>query len=107
MRKLIRSAVAAVVLIAMFGIVPGQAVAVGYEDSLDDCAYPKPLDAVVLRPLGFLTIVGAGTIAALSAPFYPLFPKDIGKFWHAMVVPPTQFTFSRSLGECSTGGSGY
>ena len=103
MRKVIRSVVAAVVLIAAFGLVPSHAGAVGYEDSLDDCAYPKVFDGLVLKPLGFGATVVGGAVAVLSAPLYPLMHRDIGQFWHTLLAPPVNFTFVRRLGECSSG----
>jgi hypothetical protein len=107
MRKLIRSVVAAVTLTAALALVPGHAGAVGYEDSLDDCAYPKVFDGLVLKPLGFGSLVVGGTVAVLAAPFYPFMHRDIGAFWHDMVVPPAKFTFARPLGQCSGVGGGY
>ena len=44
-----------------------QALAVSYEDSLDDCSYPKMFDLMVLRPLGFDWQISIGVISSFAA----------------------------------------
>jgi len=102
MRKLIRSTFAALALAAVVGLVPAQAGAVGYEDSLDDCAYPAGFDALVMRPLGFASMMIGGTLLVALAPIWlPVVNKDAPEFAYMMVVPAAHFTFVRSLGQCS------
>lgn len=77
--------------------------AVTYEDSFDQCNYPKGFDLVVMRPISFgtmilgavLFVVPAAPIAALAA------PKEIGDVWDFMVGESARFTFKRQLGECT------
>ena len=80
---------------------PGTAAAVGYEDSLDDCNYPKTFDLIVMRPLSFVALA-AGT--ALMVPMAPLawltVPHDFHDVTNNLVVKPYHFTFKRRLGEC-------
>lgn len=108
MRKLIRSTFAAVALVAALGLIPSHAGAVGYEDSLDDCAYPKVFDALVMRPLSFATmLVGAGSLVAFAPIWLPVVNKDTPQFASMMVVPAAQFAFVRPLGQCVAVSSGY
>ena len=107
MRKLIRSTIAAVVLAAAFGLVASPAGAVGYEDSMEDCAYPKVFDGLVLKPLGFATLVVGSTVGVLAAPFYPFMHRDIGAFWSTLTSGPANFTFVRPLGQCTASTTGY
>jgi hypothetical protein len=108
MRKLIRTAVAAIALTAAFGlVVPSPALAVGYEDSMDDCAYPKVFDGLVLKPLGFATLVVGSAVGVLAVPFYPFMHRDVGKFWSTLTSGPAHFTFARPLGACSNATVGY
>lgn len=108
MRKLIRSAVAAVVLTATFGLAPGQAGAVSYEDSLDDCAYPQVFDVVVLRPLSMGAMVIGAVAYVASAPIWAItVPSEAGTLGRTMVGAPAAFAFKRPLGQCSGVSAGY
>ena len=108
MRKLIRSTFAALALVAVVGLVPAPAGAVGYEDSLDDCAYPKVFDGLVIRPLSFATmLVGAASLVVLAPIWVPVVNKDAGAFTYLMVVPAAKFAFVRPLGACSGVSSSY
>jgi hypothetical protein len=104
MRKLIRTTAAAVALAAALVIVPGPASAIGYEDSLDDCSYPKEFDAVVMKPLGFTAmLLGAGGVAlcTISIICPAVLNRDYGEFASGMVVPAAKFTFTRRIGQCA------
>jgi len=110
MRKLIATVLAGLTLTAVIGLTPATAGAVGYEDSLDDCAYPQIFDALVLRPIGLVALtMGAVTLPLLALP--TLWPatvnRDSGQFAYLMVVPAAKFTFSRRLGECSSASNSY
>jgi hypothetical protein len=108
MRKLIRSTFAALTLAAVVGLVPAPAGAVGYEDSLDDCAYPAGFDALVMRPLSFASMLIGGTaLVALSPIWLPVVNTDAPEFAYMAVVPAAKFTFSRPLGQCSGVSAGY
>ena len=108
MRKLIRSTFVVLAFAAVVGLVPASAGAVGYEDSLDDCAYPKLFDAMVLRPLSLATmVVGATGLVALAPIWLPVVNKDTPEFAYMMVVPAAKFAFARPLGQCVAITSGY
>jgi hypothetical protein len=110
MRKLIATTLAGLTLIAVIALTPATASATGYEDSLDDCSYPKIFDALFLRPVGFTALMFGAATLPLSIPL-TLWPatvnKDDGQFVNLMIVPAAKFTFSRRLGECSSGSNGY
>lgn len=110
MRKLIRGTFVALALLAVVGLVPAPAHAVGYEDSLDDCAYPKLFDAAVMRPIAFSTmIVGGVGLAAFTATILgpAMVNTDYPELAYLMVVPAAKFTFARPLGQCVAITSGY
>ena len=108
MSKLIRSTFVALALAAAVGLVPSHASAVGYEDSLDDCAYPKGFDALVMRPLSFATmLLGGASLVLLSPIWLPVVNKDTPEFAYMMVVPAAKFAFVRPLGQCVAVSSGY
>ena len=110
MRKLIRGTFVALALIAVVGLIPAHAQATGYEDSLDDCAYPQLFDAVVMRPLSFSTmIIGAVGLAAFTLSIIgpAMVNTDYPQVAHIMVVPAAKFTFARPLGQCVAVSSGY
>jgi hypothetical protein len=91
-------------------MVPANARAVGYEDSLDDCAYPKLFDAAVMRPISFSTmLVGAVGLGVFTATLIgpAMVNKDYPEVAHMMVVPAAKFTFSRPLGQCVAVSQGY
>jgi hypothetical protein len=81
---------------------PGAARAVGYEDSLEDCAYPETFDLMVMRPVG-LTTIAIGS--ALFVPLFPIalltVPGEIPSVADNLVFEPARFTFKRDLGECT------
>ena len=76
--------------------------AVTYEDSFDQCNYPKGFDLAVMRPISFGTMI-FGTI--LFVPVLPIAaataPREIGDVWDFMVGESARFTFRRQLGECT------
>ena len=88
--------------------VPQGALAISYEDSLDDCSYPKMFDLMILRPLG-LTSFMIGT--ALMVPLFPLGMlttiRDLGSVKDSLLSAPLAFTFKRRLGECAGVVSAY
>ena len=102
MRRMSRNLLVGIALVAALGLAPGRADAVGYEDSLDDCAYPKTFDVMIMRPASFMTmIIGSvlyvpvGAIAAVTVPGEGAEVRD------SLIYAPARFTFKRPLGECS------
>ena len=102
MRKLIRTTAAALALMGLVALLPQSAGATGYEDSLDDCAYPESFDVFVMRPIGFTGLMfGSITFVAL-APIWAAFDaRDAGTITRNLVVEPAQFTFGRGIGQCA------
>ena len=108
MRKLIRTTAAAVALAAALVIVPGPASAIGYEDSLDDCAYPESFDVFVMRPLSFTAMLFGSAVLVGFAPIWAAFDaRDAGTIAHNLVGSPAQFAFGRRIGECGAESSQY
>ncbi len=110
MRKLIATTLAGLTLVAAIALTPASANAVGYEDSLDDCSYPKIFDAAFLRPVGLTAMIGGAlglglfTVTIIGP---GMVNRDYPQFASMMVVPAAKFTFSRRLGECASGSNGY
>jgi hypothetical protein len=77
--------------------------AVTYEDSFEECNYPKTFDLVVMRPISMVTMV-AGT--ALFIPLAPLSLITVGSetatVFDNLVAAPARFTFQRGLGQCNS-----
>jgi hypothetical protein len=104
MRKLIRTTAAALALTAALALAPSRAGAVGYEDSLDDCSYPKLFDAALMRPVGLFGLIGGATGLALFTVTIigpAMVNRDYPEVARLLVVPAAKFTFARRLGECS------
>ena len=55
-------------------------------------------DALIVRPLGIVAIVGGFGMFVISAPF-SLLGRNAGAAWKALVVHPAKFTFARPLGD--------
>jgi len=101
MRKIGRRVLAVLGLVVCLGV-PQQALAISYEDSLDDCSYPPVLDVMVMRPLGL-----AATVLGLAL-FVPISPFAVFTVWdevdrvaNDLFLSPAAFTFRRPLGECA------
>ena len=82
----------------------GPAFAASYEDSLEECAYPKMFDALVMRPIS-LAATGVGLVLAVPSSFVPIVSRhdDLGTVWQQLFLKPARFTFVRPLGECQLG----
>ena len=106
MRKLFRTAAAAIALTGALAFLPNAANATGYEDSLDDCAYPESFDVFIMRPVSFTGLLMGSTTFLVLAPVWAAFDaKDAGEIAHNLVVEPAQFTFGRRIGQCSASGA--
>ncbi len=102
MRKIGRRALAVVVLVACL-CVSQQALAVSYEDSLDNCSYPPIFDVMILRPLSLVsTVVGTALFFPLAVISFATVPGDMGVVADSLVMAPARFTFKRGLGECTS-----
>ncbi len=101
MRKIGRHVLEVLALVACLGV-SQQALAISYEDSLDDCSYPPVLDVMIMRPLGLAaTLLG-------TALFIPISPFAVFSVWDdvdqvadGLILSPASFTFKRPLGECT------
>ena len=108
MRKLYRTIAATIALCALVGLAPTRANAVGYEDSLEDCAYPESFDVFVMRPLAFTGLMFGSITLVAGAPFWAAFDaRDAGTITQNLVVEPARFAFGRRIGECSSTSAGY
>jgi len=96
------SACAAAWLLAVALLIPGSAGAVTYEDSFDQCNYPKGFDLLIMRPISLGTVV-IGTV--LFIPMAPLafltVPDEVDSVYDGLIGAPARFTFNRALGECT------
>ncbi len=101
MSKLARTFLAGLALVMLLAA-PSVAPAVGYEDSLDDCNYPKGFDLLVMRPVGFVSIM-AGTLLWLPGMAIGLVTvsDELDSVTEIMIGRPMAFTFERKLGECT------
>ncbi|MGB8721098.1 MAG: hypothetical protein WCD46_17465 [Desulfobacterales bacterium] len=55
-------------------------------------------DALIVRPLGLVSIVAGSALFLVSLPF-SLTGGNVGETAHTMVVVPSKFTFDRPLGD--------
>jgi hypothetical protein len=104
MRKLLATLLAGLTFIAILGVTPATANAIGFEDSLDDCAYPKLFDAAVMRPIGLFGLVAGATGLTLFTVTIigpAMVNRDYPQVAKLAVVPAAKFTFGRRLGECT------
>jgi hypothetical protein len=77
--------------------------AVTYEDSFEQCNYPKTFDLLIMRPISLLTIVMGAVLYVPLAPLALLtVPGEIGTVGDNLVGAPARFTFDRKLGECTS-----
>jgi len=95
-------ATAAAFLFGLALLVSNSAHAVTYEDSFDQCNYPKGFDLLVMRPLSLgTTAIGAILFLPLAPLAFMTVPDEIDSVYDGMIGAPARFTFSRALGECT------
>ena len=100
MKSIGRRVAASVLALAL--TVPFTAGAVTYEDSFDQCNYPKGFDLVVMRPISFGTLaLGALVFIPLAPLAFLTVPDEIGSVYAGLIGAPARFTFDRKLGECT------
>ncbi len=81
----------------------GPARAITYEDSFEQCNYPKSFDLMVMRPVSLLTIAVGGLLFLPLAPVALLtVPGEMGTVYENLIGAPVRFTFDRQLGECTS-----
>jgi hypothetical protein len=108
MRKLYRTIAATIALSALVGLAPSRANAVGYEDSLEDCAYPESFDVFIMRPLAFTGLMFGGMTLVAAAPIWAAFDaRDLPTITQNLVVEPAHFAFGRRIGECAATSANY
>jgi hypothetical protein len=89
--------------VLVLSLAAGPARAVTYEDSFEQCNYPKTFDLLILRPISLLTIVAGSVLFVPLAPMALLtVPGEMGTVYDNLVGAPTRFTFDRKLGECNS-----
>jgi len=60
---------------------------------------PVVFDTIILRPLGFVTVVFGTSLFVASLPLVAVTrPQDIDKPWNALVVRPVRFVWGDELG---------
>lgn len=100
MQKLVCTVVATALALFLVGG-PNPAHANNYEESLENCSYPKLFDLTVMRPLS-LAVTAAGAAAWVPLGVWTLLtsPTDYDDVTKELVLDPASFTFQRSLGAC-------
>ncbi len=93
-RKIIILLLAVSFMIIPFG---SSAVAKSLEHPIDNCAELMAADAVVVRPLQFVSLVTGTVFFIVSLPFSAL-GDNVGDAYSLMMVEPARMTFLRPLG---------
>ena len=83
-------------LAAPFQVLATESGVIRTEESPDPMV--MTLDLVLVRPLGFLTMLGGTVVFIVSSPFSAL-GGNIDEAADALVVDPAKFTFQRPLGH--------
>ena len=83
---------------------PFQANAVTFEDSFENCSYPKLADLILIRPIGISSaILSSGFFALVAAPLALLTaPTELPMVARKLVAEPWGFVLNRPLGECNS-----
>ncbi len=102
MRKTARRFLTTLALAAALAL-PLQATAVTYEDSFENCSYPKMTDLMLVRPVGMASaLLGTGLFVPLGLLGLLTVPGEIGTIWNAMVAEPWAFVVDSPLGHCDS-----
>ena len=102
MRNFARSFGATLVLAASVAM-PMQARAVTFEDSFENCSYPKMTDLMLVRPAAFAgAVLGTGLFVPLGLLGVLTVPSEIGTIFDSLVSEPWAFVLNRPLGECTS-----
>ncbi len=102
MRNTARSFLTTLALVAALAL-PFQASAVTYEDSFENCSYPKMTDLMLVRPIGVASaLLGTGLFVPLGLLGILTVPAEVGTIWKSMVSDPWAFVLDRPLGECNS-----
>jgi hypothetical protein len=103
-RRIVRMGLSALVLgLAVVQLTAGRADAITYDDSFEQCNYPKTFDLVVLRPISLLTLaIGTFLFVPLSPLALVTVRSEVGTVYDNLIGAPARFTFDRRLGECTS-----
>jgi hypothetical protein len=86
-------------VVASLLTIPLGSAALAYDKSQDEITTSSMwADALIIRPLGLVSIVAGSVLFVVSLPFSAT-GKNVGQAAHNMVVVPTKFTFDRPLGD--------
>ena len=107
MCKTARSFLTTLALVAALAL-PSQVTAVTFEDSFENCSYPKMTDLVLVRPLGIAgALLGTGLFVPMGVIGMLTVPGELGTIWNSMVAKPWAFVVDRPLGECNSVTAGF
>lgn len=91
---------ACMVVVAL--LAPMSVGAVTYEDSFEQCNYPKGFDLLVMRPISLgTTALGALLFLPLAPLAFLTVPDEVDTVYDGLIGAPARFTFNRKLGECT------
>ena len=89
--------------LGMILALPFQARAVTFEDSFENCSYPKMTDLLMIRPVGLATaLIGTALFIPMGAIGYATVPDEMGTVASTLVGKPFAFVFNRPLGQCNS-----
>lgn len=86
------------VAVALVLIPLGAALAQGSLDNNQPNAGAMATDLILVRPLGFVSMILGTAVFIVSIPFTAA-GKNVDQAWDTLVVKPATFTFQRPLGN--------
>lgn len=87
------------VVVASLLAIPLGGAALAYDQSQEEISSSAMwADALIIRPLGLVSIVAGSVLFVVSLPFSAT-GQNVRQAAHNMVVEPSKFTFNRPLGD--------
>lgn len=98
MNKLLNHMTVAIIVVSLLIAPIGAMAEENYDEmkSVSDAAMAT--DAILVRPLGMVSLVAGFGLFIVSSPFSAL-GGNIGEAWGTLVTSPAKFTFARPLGD--------